>query len=273
MAYMVFNFESQYLHGNTQIGIILPDKPRNVEPKDFYKREKKYKVLWLLHGSFGDYSDWVRKSNIELYACENDLVVVMPSAMNSSYTDWYTIAHGYEMNKYFFEELMPMIYNWFPVSGAKEDNYIAGLSMGGRGSLKFALTHPECFAKAAVLSSSPFHYEEDVPGMTGERRQRMETLFNNAGGYEAILKSDDNLWRLTEEADTAALPPMYFGIGGEDPGMARFERYRELAQEKGLNAQFEVIPGYAHEWRVWELTIQRALSYFGFSFKECGNAF
>lgn len=273
MSYLVFNFESQYLHGNTEIGVILPDKPREVAPKDFYIREKKYKVLWLLHGSFGDYSDWVRKSNVELYACENDLVVVMPSALNSSYTDWYTIAHGYEMNKYFFEELMPLIYNWFPVSDAKEDNFIAGLSMGGRGALKFTLTHPECFAKSAILSSSPFRYETDVQGLTGNRLQRMETLFQNAGGYEAILRSDDDLWWLTEEADPAVIPPMYLGIGGDDAGMARYERYRELVEKKKLDAVFEVIPGYAHEWRVWELTIQRALKFFGFESKEYGNAF
>ena len=84
MAHLVMNFESSYLHGNTEISVILPDKPREVSPKEFYGSEKAYPVLWLFHGSFGDHTDWVRRSNIETYACENDLIVVMPSALNTN---------------------------------------------------------------------------------------------------------------------------------------------------------------------------------------------
>ena len=83
MALVTMNFESEYLYSNHEISIILPDKPRSLTAKEFYSSGKKYKVLWLLHGTFGDHSDWLRKSNIELYACEKDLIVVMPSALNS----------------------------------------------------------------------------------------------------------------------------------------------------------------------------------------------
>ena len=273
MALITMNFESQYLHGNTEISVILPDKPRGVDPKQFYGSGRKYKVLWLLHGSFGDHTDWVRKSNIELYACENDLAVVMPSALNTSYTDWDTFADGYAMNSYFFQELMPLIHGWFPVSAEKEDNYIAGLSMGGNGALKFALTHPECFAKAAILSASPYRYECDLEEMTGNRLKKFQNTLMNGGGLEKFQQSDDNVWRLAEILDPAVLPPMYFGIGGDDPGMVRFVRFRKLLQERGMNAEFEVIPGYKHEWRVWEITIQRALKFFGFASRDGGNAY
>jgi putative tributyrin esterase len=88
MSLVTMNFESQYLNGNTTISVILPDKPRNQRAKEFYESGRKYKVLWLLHGGFGDHSDWLRKSSIELYASERDLIVVMPSALNSGYTNW-----------------------------------------------------------------------------------------------------------------------------------------------------------------------------------------
>jgi S-formylglutathione hydrolase FrmB len=273
MAHIVMNFESQYLHGNTEISIILPDKPRETDPKEFYGRGKKYRVLWLFHGSFGDHTDWVRKSNIETYACENDLIVVMPSAMNSNYTDWTCFADGFEFQSFFFDELMPLIYGWYPASPAKEDNFIAGLSMGGSGALKFALVHPEKFNKAAVLSSSPHRYETDLAGMTGSRLLKMQNTVNNAGGMDALLKSDDNVWALCENADVDSIPPLYCGIGGEDQGIERFERFKELCEKRGINAKFEVIPGFKHEWRVWELTIQRALEFFGMYSHEGGNAY
>ena len=76
MALVHLNLNSKYLSGNTDVNIILPDLPRDEEPKVFYGAKKKYPVLWLLHGTFGDYTDWLRKTNIELYAEEKNLIVV-----------------------------------------------------------------------------------------------------------------------------------------------------------------------------------------------------
>ena len=66
-----------------------------------------------------------------------------PSAMNSNYSNWPDTMMGYNMYDYFTKELMPLIYGWFPVSDKREDNFIAGLSMGGRGTIKFAVNYPE----------------------------------------------------------------------------------------------------------------------------------
>ena len=275
MALFTLNFESQYLNGNTEVGVIMPDKPRTTDPKDFYLSGEKYKVLWLLHGTFGDYSDWIRKSNIELYACENDLVVVMPSALNSDYTNWDKFANGYDMYNYMINELMPLIYGWFPVSQKREDNFIAGLSMGGGGTLKFALTDSEKFAGAAILSSSPFHYEVTPLESDPKRAARTQNKFDNKGGYESFLASDDNVWRLFEEKVKAHadLPKMFFAIGGDDHGIERFKHFKEHADELGFEAVWEIIPGYVHEWRIWDITIQHALAFFGFSSRDKGNAF
>ena len=272
MAVFTLNFESQYLNGNTEVGVIMPDKPRTTDPKAFYGSGEKYRVLWLLHGTFGDYSDWIRKSMIELYACENDLVVVMPSALNSDYTNWDAFANGYGMYDYFVNELMPLIYGWLPVSQKREDNFIAGLSMGGGGTLKFALTNPEKFAGAAILSSSPWKYDEDLKG-DPRQMARMKNKIGNHGGLQGMLDSDDNLWRLCEEKAGTDLPRMYFAIGGDDAGIERFKRFREHAGEIGFEAEFEVIPGFVHEWRVWDITIQRALKFFGMDSREGGNKF
>ena len=158
MALVNLNFESQFLNGNTEVSIILPDKPRDQQPTDWYANGAKYKVLWLLHGTFGGHDDWVRKSKIELYACERDLIVVMPTALNSDYTNWDHSMMGYGMFDFLAEELMPLVYNWFPASDKREDNFVAGLSMGGAGTLRYALCHPQRFAAAAALSLTALNY-------------------------------------------------------------------------------------------------------------------
>ena len=196
MALLTFNFESQYLNNNHEISVILPDKPREVEPAAFYGSGKKYKVLWLLHGTFGDHSDWIRKSNIELYACEKDLIVVMPSGLNANYANWERFSIGYNMYDYFLKELMPLIYGWFPASDKREDNFIAGLSMGGTGTLVYALNHPERFAAAAVLSCCPFQM-----GFTNDANldDRSRGMVENRGGLAAFQASYENTWGLVDK--------------------------------------------------------------------------
>jgi len=272
MSLVSFNFESQYLCGNTEVSIILPDKPRDTDAKEYYTSEKRYQVLWLLHGGYGDHSDWLRKSMVEIYAREKDLAVVMPSALNSFYSDWPGSMMGFNMYDFLTEELMPLIYNWFPVSGKREDNFIAGLSMGGFGTAKFAANHPEKFAAAAVFSAAPINPKKigkslDIP--------LIRNLINNAGGMEAFEKSPDNTWKtLLERAKDGRLPKLYFACGTEDFLYEdTYLTFKEYALQNNIPIIFEEIEGYGHEWRFWDLVIQRALAFFGLGDAELGKLF
>ncbi len=264
MSLVSFNFQSDYLFGNTDINVILPDKPMDAKPEEYYRSGKKYKVLWLLHGTFGDHSDWIRKSNIELYACEKDLIVVMPSGMNSNYGNWPTFGLGYNMFDFLTKELMPLIYGWFPASDKREDNFIAGLSMGGRGTCVYAFNHPEKFAAAAILSASPRDFrsmKETEPGMYA----RMMKSVPNYESYDDFMKGPENTFDLLDQLvkEGADLPRLYFACGEDDHLLPSFTAFRKHAEEIGLKAEFETIPGFKHEWRFWDLTIQHALKFFG----------
>ena len=271
MALVQMNFESRYLNNNHEISIILPDMPRDKTPAEFYGSGKKYKVLWLLHGTFGDHSDWIRKSNIELYACEKDLIVVMPSGLNANYANWEHFSIGYNMYDYLTEELMPLIYNWFPASDKREDNFIAGLSMGGSGTLVYALNHPEKFAAAAVLSCCPFRVGYDSGDTLGDRTRGM---IENRGGLEAYLNSYENTWGILDKhAKDPALPRFYFAVGKDDFLYESYNIFKKHAAEIGFDAKFEEFDGYKHEWRFWNMTIQRALTFFGLDQTDAGNPF
>ena len=273
MSLVNMNFQSQYLGGNTEITVILPDKPWEEEPKKFYDRKKKYPVLWLLHCTYGDHTDWLRKSNIEVYACEKDLIVVCPSGMNANYANWPNFGTGYAMYDFFFEELMPLIYGWFPASDKREDNFIAGLSMGARGTCVYAFSHPEKFAAAAALSGTPRNFAT-MPEREPEMWARMEKASHNYENMEAFLNSPENTWKIvTEKAGTGELPRLYFACGEDDMLYQAFLDFREYAKEIGLDATFESIPGYRHEWRFWDLTIQKALSFFGMDRMDAGNPY
>ena len=263
MAYLQLNFDSEYLHGNTTVSVILPNKAAKMTPKEFYGSGEKYKVLWLLHGTSGDHSDWVRKSNIEVYACERNLAVVMPSALNSNYANWEHFSIGYDMYDFLTEELMPLVYHWFPVSDKREDNYIAGLSMGGRGTCVYAFNHPELFAGAAILSQVPRDVEWDKKKNPAFFK-RTQGMIDNRGGMEAFLASYENTLRVLDEAVKKGvdLPRLYFACGKDDMLYGDFVHFREHAAAIGLDAEFVEIEGYKHEWRFWDLSIEKALDYF-----------
>ena len=267
MSILTYTYESQYLNNNTQITVILPDKPRGITPQDFYGSGKKY-----------DHTDWVRRTNIEMYAAEKNLVVVMPSALNSNYSNWKDFMLGYNMYDYLTEELMPLVYGWLPVSDKREDNFIAGLSMGGRGTIKYAVNHPEKFAAAAVLSATPMDLTRMTPDnpcpMLNTNDERTRTTLLNAGGLDAFIHSNENVWAiLDEKAHTGELPKLMFACGEDDVLLYKlFCEFRAHAEEIGLDAYWFTRPGYKHEWRFWDLAIQEALNFFGLT-ENGGNPF
>ena len=269
MSILTYNFESEYLNNNHEVTVILPDKPRAQTPQEFYRSGRKYKVLWLLHGTFGDHSDWVRKTNIEMYATEHNLVVVMPSALNSNYSNWDNCMMGFGMYDYLTEELMPLIYGWFPVSDKREDNFIAGLSMGGRGTIKYAVNHPDKFAAAAVLSAAPVDFSLISPGnpnmMLDSSNSRTAASIENAGGLEAYQNGPENVWAVIDKlAPTGKLPRLMFACGTEDALIyENLKVFRQHCQEIGLACHWFIKEGYRHEWRFWDLAIQEALDFFG----------
>lgn len=285
MAIAHFNINSRYLSGNTDINVILPELPRGMSPEDFYRSGKKYPVLWLLHGTFNDYTEWIRKTNVELYAMEKELIVVMPTAHNTDYADWPGFGTGYNMFGYLTEELMPMIYGWLPASDKREDNFIAGLSMGGRGAIMYAYEYPEKFAAVYSMSCVPQDIRPaaedalnggptDNPWAALDRARTMARL-NNTGGLEGYLSSPQNTWDKTKEvAAREGNPKMYFTCGTKDFVMYdHFLKFRKYAESVGLDAEFIEMEGYNHEWRCWEECIQDAIEKFLPGDDKAGNAF
>ena len=117
------DFHSPVLRRNTHINVILPTP---AEPGEAVKQDMK--VLYLLHGLHGDETSWLHFSNIERYANDAGIAVVIPGVGNSFYQN---MAHGEDFFTYVTEELYNFVQALFPVSKKREDTFIAGLSMGG----------------------------------------------------------------------------------------------------------------------------------------------
>ncbi len=291
MALFTLNFFSNYLMVNTQVNVVMPRIELSESPREFYSSGRKYRVLWLLHGSCGDHTDWIRNTNIARYAEERDLIVVLPSVLNSDYSNYVTFADGFRVWDYLTEELMPLIYNWLPASDKKENNFIAGLSMGGNGALMMGLGHPELFQGVAVLSSTareieylrPFSKMTSAefrmaakdpvkfPGPNGTGMRLKE--INQVAKYDTVqdfLDSCENTWdRLPEVVREGKLPKTYVSCGTKDKNVyPRFQRLKKYAGEIGADIFFEEEEGFEHEFALWDISIRKAMDYFGIDKKS-----
>jgi S-formylglutathione hydrolase FrmB len=202
-----------------------------------------------------DHTIWQRRTSIERYVEPLDLAVVMPAVQRSFYAD---MAHGYRYWTFVSEELPRLARSFFPLSAAREDNFVAGLSMGGYGAFKLALTHPERYAAAASLSGAL-----DVAGLRRaedeEWRAEMRLIF---GSLRGVAGSDNDLFHLARKLtrSKAVRPRLYQCCGTEDPLYRDNVRFKKLAESLGLDLTYEEGPG-EHEWGYWDRQIQNVLDW------------
>jgi putative tributyrin esterase len=165
MALIHCDLRSEALNLWTSICVILPQPPGPLT-WDAAPPARKYPVLWLLHGLSDDHTIWQRRTSIERYVDTLPLAVVMPAVHRSWFTDMNL---GYRYWTFISEELPAIVRSLFPISERPEDNFVAGLSMGGYGAFKLALRHSERYAAAQACqarwtSPTAWHKARTRPG-------------------------------------------------------------------------------------------------------------
>lgn len=262
MAFFHMNFFSPTLLVGTDVNVFIPtpDSGELSGGKDtsYFHDGVKYPVLYLLHGAYGDYSDWARLTGIERYAQERKLAVVMPSADNSFYQDMY---RGGKYLTYFTQELPDYIARLFPVSTRREDTFVAGLSMGGYGAVRVAFEVPERFGAVASLSGAIDLLA--VIGDVSEAPQRppfyWDAIFADPARVEG---TDADLFALAKKrmAQGRTLPPIYQTVGTEDFIYPANLSAKKKLEELGLDLTYAEHPGI-HDWVFWDTYIQDVLKW------------
>ena len=258
MALIHCHFHSHVLDMACAMDVSLP-QPAPASPGAAAPAPAGERTLWptlyLLHGLSDDHTIWQRRTNIERYAAPLNLAVVMPAVGRSFYTDT-TYSHRYWT--FLSEELPAVARSFFPLSPARKDNFVAGLSMGGYGALKLALRHPDRFAAAASLSGAL-----DIAGRLGETeetiRLELEHIF---GPLSKLAGTDNDLLHLAAKVagSPGPRPALYQWCGTEDFLYPHNVRFRDHARRLGLDLTYEEGPG-THEWAHWDRQIQRVLEW------------
>ena len=248
MALIKCDFFSEVLGLSTSMTVILPQKPLNKEEKD-----EKLPTLYLLHGYSDDDTIWTRRTSIERYVDGLGLAVVMPQVHHSYYTD---MEKGHRFWTFLSEELPVVARTFFNLSDKREDNFVAGLSMGGYGAFKWALRQPEKFAAAASLSGA-LDVVNTIEIMSDERKKGFELIF---GDKEIKGTENDLLWLLKERKREKSLPHLYQCCGTEDFLFHQNVKFKEVCEVLNIELTSTFSSG-EHEWGYWDAKIQDVLKW------------
>ena len=199
----------------------------------------------------------MRFTSIERYASKHGIAVVMPDGGRCWYSD---TAYGMKYLTFITEELPKVFRSFFKgASERREDNFIAGLSMGGYGALKAALTFPEKYFAVVSLSGA----------LDITRRGRAYDLseWQSIFGFEIedaieLENSEHDLFALLEKClkDAKEIPSPYIWCGTEDTLLPVNEKFSEKLSENNISHYFAKSEG-DHSWKWWDMHIEKALDY------------
>jgi putative tributyrin esterase len=245
MALVNCDFFSDALEVSTSMTVILPQQTR---AQIGMAGGTAGGLLYLLHGLSDDHTIWLRRTSIERYAAPLGLTVVMPAVHRSFYADE---RHGHRYWTFLSEELPSLVSSFFRIAAGPGNTYVAGLSMGGYGALKWALREPSRFAAAASMSGAL-----DVAALArkSERRDLFDRVFGGAPG------PGDDLLALLAAADVAALPPLHVSCGTEDHLYADNRTFVAAVEKAGADLTVDFRLG-EHEWGFWDEEIRRVLAW------------
>lgn len=246
-------------------------------PADYETANRSYPVVYLLHGYTDDNTGWLQFGEINRYADKAiadgtipPMVIVMPNADSSWYINSYDGKEKYE--DFFIKEFMPDIEKAYRIKTEKKYRGVAGLSMGGYGTLIYTLKYPQLFAAGAALSAAvlPDDQMTDMPDSNWDKI--FGQLYGRGlKGKDRLNKAwqDNSVLNLVQNKTAEQLSSVRYWIDcGDDDFLVKGNSLLHIElMEKKVPHEFRVRDG-AHNWTYWRTGITNALQFIGDSFRQ-----
>ena len=247
-------FESKLVGKTLPYSVLLPvdyDKPA--------ARSKRYPVLYLLHGLFGHYDNWITRTKLSDYGANYSMIIVTPEGNDSWYTDSASVPTD-KYETYVMEELIPDVQSRYRTIETRAGRAIAGLSMGGYGALKFGVKHPESFVFVGSMSGAlgaASWTEADLHGLEAI----WKTLLPVFGPEDSPIRKANDVNKLYGEIPSSrvvTLPYVYLDCGTEDPLLSSSRSLAAVLFERKIPYEYRELPG-THAWPYWDAQVQEVL--------------
>ncbi|MBQ7811099.1 MAG: esterase family protein [Bacteroidales bacterium] len=241
-------------------------------PQNYKSSGKSYPVLYLLHGLGGKHTDWSERGHLKDVmdqltasgeAC--DMIIVMPNAGSTTEKamDGYFNVEGWAYEDFFFKELIPYVEKNWRVKADKGHRALAGLSMGGGGTTKYAQHHPDMFCAAYAMSALMSIPRQGAvqPQRSGDKVSVLNTSVIENSCIDFVKNADD--------ATTEALRTVswFVDCGDDDFLLDRNIEFVQAMKAARIPLQFRVRDG-GHTWEYWHSALYTALPFISRSFDD-----
>lgn len=240
-------------------------------PPDYETSQRRYPVLYLLHGSGDDQTGWVQFGEVLRIADKSVLdgtatpmIIVMPDGNTGRRGYFNDVKGDWNYEDFFFQELIPFIEKTYRVKTDKKYRAISGLSMGGGGTFMYALHHPELFSAACPLSASvgPLNLEE---ASTRLKRQNPDVTTEQVSKYFSNLSALELVNNMPE--DQKKVVRWYIDCGDDDMLSIGNCLVHNAMLKNGIPHEFRVRDG-AHTWTYWRDALPKVLEFVSMSFHQ-----
>jgi enterochelin esterase-like enzyme len=244
-------------------------------PPDYESSTRRYPVVYLLHGFTDDESAWIQFGEVHLSADRAiasreipPMIIVMPDGGVTWYINDYRGQVRYE--DMFIQEFIPFIDKNYRTRAKREFRGISGLSMGGYGSLMYAMRHPDLFTACAAFSSGVMTDEEVVA------LKDYDQLFGDLFGAKPAGQNRlSQHWRTYSPLDLVKQVPLatlkkvrwYLDCGDDDFLYKGNSALHILMRDLGLPHEYRVRDG-DHSWAYWRSGITAGLKFIGEDFNR-----
>ncbi len=204
-------------------------------------------VLYLLHGANSGPADMQQHSEVVQLAITNRLIVVMPEAGFSYYTNARLLRHA-RWEDAITSDLPHDVEARFPILAGREHRGIAGISMGGYGAVKLALKHPELYGFAGTMSGALDITRRPASLRRWGQTLRIWTIF----GLRPGLRQNEDVFHLLDRASTDEIQNVnwFLSCGKSDPLYAVNARFLREMRQRGVKVDGLTTPGF-HDWQSW----------------------
>ena len=234
-----------------------------VLPNSSTKSKLNYPVLYLLHGAYGHFNDWLSKTPdknlVHNLADQYQIIIVMPEGETGSFYLDSPINKTSQFETYITKEVVQKIDSSYRTINDKKGRVITGLSMGGHGALYLSAKHPELFCAAGSMSGAV-----DMGSLiNAESKQRvtklMEPVFGVEGASQAVYASNAVL-NMVDKMKSNKLE-LIIDCGVDDFLIeSNKELHRRLVYSK-VPHDYTERPG-AHTWEYWENALPNHVLFF-----------
>ncbi len=224
---------SSSLKKNIKTVVILPDD---------YTKNKKYPVVYLLHGYSGNYANWVKGKGVLEAADLYQMIIICP---DGGYGSWYwdsPIDPSFKYETYVAQELINWVDKNYSTRADPGGRAITGLSMGGHGALYLAIKHADVFGAAGSMSGGvdfrPFPNNWDIAKRLGKYNE-----FPQRWEQNTVI----NMLHLIQPNSLKII----IDCGTEDFFFPMNDRLHQELLYRKIPHDYITRPG-AHNWAYWE---------------------